>query len=124
MTTFAGKTVTISQIKATTATLRYYRAFLRSDATACRDLEQSRYFDVRLSKDQARERLGWLVNVAIQRKAGIPDVACRKQETDYQAGLIRDWLRLRDIRRRVRVYQFESAEVRDRFSHLLARYDD
>jgi hypothetical protein len=69
-------------------------------------------------------RLAYLVNVAINRKAGISDVACRKQDPDYQARLRRDAWRLRDIARRVRVYQFETPEVRDRFSHLLSRYDD
>lgn len=39
--------------------------------------------------------------------------------------LVRDSRRLDDIlRRRVRVYQFESDECRARFSHLLARMDD
>lgn len=39
-------------------------------------------------------------------------------------GWARDAHRLDDIRRRVRVYQFERAEVKARFGHLLSRYDD
>jgi len=40
-------------------------------------------------------------------------------------GLVRDAQRLRDIaERRVRVYQFETRNARERFSHLLARHDD
>lgn len=38
---------------------------------------------------------------------------------------VRDQRRLDDIlRRRVRHYQFESRAVRERFSHLLSRYDE
>ena len=43
---------------------------------------------------------------------------------DYQASLRRDQRRLVDIANRIRVYQFETDEVRHRFGHLLARYDD
>lgn len=122
---FAGILVTNPQVKATLATLRYYRAFVRSDEqyAECRALE--RRWDSRLTRQAAQERLGWLVNVAINRKAGIPDVACRKQASDHQAALYRDAGRLMAItRHRVRHYQFETAEVRRRFGHLLSRYDD
>lgn len=40
-------------------------------------------------------------------------------------GWVRDRNRLEDIQqRRVRVYQFERPEMRERFGHLLARHDD
>jgi len=48
----------------------------------------------------------------------------RKWTYDYQLHLLRDSRRLRDIANRIRVYQFESAEVCARFSHLLANHDD
>lgn len=45
----------------------------------------------------------------------------RKLEYAFQADSVRDQYRLIDIRtRRIRVYQFETAEVRKRFSHLLS----
>jgi hypothetical protein len=66
-----------------------------------------------------------LLHVAINRKAGIPDIACRKQESDYQIAIARDCRRVHDkIRHRVRVYQFETAEIRARFGHLLSSRDE
>ena len=132
MPTIAGKPVTSAEIRGTIATLRYYRSFLRSDPQygECYDLEDSprhrafNHWDSRLDRQAAQRRLSMLINVAINRKAGIPDVACRKQESDYQTHLRRDQRRLQDIRRRIRHYQFETAEVRRRFGHLLSRYDD
>lgn len=55
----------------------------------------------------------------------LPGFGCgRKWKADYQIRLARDAGRLRDIARRIRVYQFESSEARSRFSHLLASPDD
>ena len=59
----------------------------------------------------------------IDNKAGIEQVG-RKHSDQYQTGLMRDGYRLRDIRNRIRVYQFETPELTRRFGHLLARYDD
>lgn len=44
--------------------------------------------------------------------------------SDYQRALIQDQHDLRNIRRRIRVYQFRTRTVRERFGHLLSRYDD
>ena len=98
--TFAGEPVTKSQVAGTLKLLRYYRDFLASDCELCRNPE-SQWADT-LTKGQARRRLRFLVNTAINRKAGVPDVACRKQDADYQAGLRRDCNRVRDrVNRRV-----------------------
>mgnify|MGYP001565119092 FL=1 len=60
----------------------------------------------------------------INRKEGPYDV-WRKQDPDYQVKLRRDQDRLHQkIRARVRVYQFETDDVRRRYGHLLDRYDD
>lgn len=48
----------------------------------------------------------------------------RKRKDSWQAAIVRDRHRLEDIRRRIRVYQFETPEMMRRFGHLLARYDD
>ena len=48
----------------------------------------------------------------------------RTMRPDYLVSLRRDAHRLQDIARRVRVYQFETPLCRERFGHLLARYDD
>ena len=48
----------------------------------------------------------------------------RKWQPEYQAGLLRDARRVQDMARRIRVYQFETAEVEKRFGHLLARHGD
>jgi hypothetical protein len=44
--------------------------------------------------------------------------------TGLHTGFIRDRIALDNIRKRVRVYQFETRAVRERFSHLLSSYDD
>jgi hypothetical protein len=59
----------------------------------------------------------------IDDKAGI-EHSGRKHSDQYQTGLMRDAYRLRDIRNRIRVYQFETPELTRRFGHLLARHDD
>jgi hypothetical protein len=38
--------------------------------------------------------------------------------------MARDRARLREIRRRVRVYEFETPEMRKRFGHLLSGYEE
>jgi len=49
----------------------------------------------------------------------------RKFSQIYQASLYRDCQNVRAIlTMHLRVYQFETKEVRQRFSHLLAHYDD
>lgn len=125
--TFAGKTVTTEQIRATVAELTYYRAFLRSDPARykrCRDLTND-HRGYEMDRSQCRAWLGYLVNTAINRKAGIPDTKGRKQESDWQWAARRDQRKLHDkIRHHVRVYQWETRKVRERFSHLLADRDD
>jgi hypothetical protein len=103
--------------------LSYYRRFLASDCGECVDPEDPSPFG-RLTKDQARRRLYFLLDVAINRKAGIPDEPFPKCGQDYQLRLRRDQSRLRDLARRVRVYQFETGKVRRRFGHLLASRED
>jgi hypothetical protein len=121
---YAGKPCTGHEIRATICLLRYYRGFLASDCSVAIDPED-RWRDSTLTKDQARPRLAFLLHTAINRKAGIPDVAGRKQEADYRASLWRDCHRVRDrVNRRVIVRQFETREVRARFGHLLTTPDD
>jgi len=63
----------------------------------------------------------------INLKAGIPadGGAGRKFESDYQISMRRDRDHVHDrMTRRIRVYQFETPEIRRRFGHLLSRYDD
>jgi hypothetical protein len=70
-------------------------------------------------------KLIWFINVAINRKAGIPDVACRKQDSDYWWALQRDCQRIRAwANRRARVYSLETPELRKRYKHLCSRHED
>jgi hypothetical protein len=49
----------------------------------------------------------------------------RKFDQDYETGFYRDQRRVRDIiLTRLRVYQFETREVRARFGHLLATHEE
>jgi hypothetical protein len=110
----------VEKIRATVKLLQYYRAFLRSDCTEAKDPQQWGFY---LNKSQARRRLYWLIDIAINRKAGIE---CKDRCCDplIWVGWLRDRQRLREIGRRIRIYQFETEEVKKRFSHLLSRYDD
>jgi hypothetical protein len=123
VTTFAGKQVTNEQIKATTGLLKFYRRFLGSDHERCKNPEQR--FGNPMTRDEARDRLAFLVNVAINRKAGIPDVAGRKQESDYQAALWRECHEIRGhFARRRKLWglngrRFQTDILQARYGHLL-----
>lgn len=124
---FAAAGATRAQVAATLHLLRWYRAFIRQ--TACelaRDPESDWPPPAQrlMNREAARRRLQYLIDVAINRRAGVADVPTRKHEDSYQAALRRDRDRLDDIRRRLRVYQFETDRVRQRFAHLLADRND
>lgn len=108
------------QIRATRNLLQWFRDFLASDCDEAIDPYTGGWFPKRLNKAQARKKLHWLIDVAINRRAGLPD--------NDPADLIpywRDKQRLEDILvRRIRHYQFETVEVRNRFGHLLSAHAD
>ena len=108
---------TKDQINATLALLRWFHAFLASNCDEARDPISG--FGFYLTKPEAKCKLSFLLHVAINRKAGIPDYFGRKDDPDYQMRLRRDRNRLQDIANRIRVYQFENEECKSRFSHLL-----
>lgn len=117
----AGKPVTKDQVRRTLATLMYYKKFLASDYPRCIDIDD-RLFETVMTKDQARRRLDLLYMTAINRKACIPDPTDKQIERERQWQ--RDQRKLVDIAHRIRHYQFESKQCRERFAHLLSRYDD
>jgi hypothetical protein len=131
MPTIAGEPATLEQVRGTVRMLRYYRAFLASSCDECWDLQSNhdfaavKYFGYKPDREQARTRLGWLVNVAINRKAGIPDSGRRKRDPDYQIRLRRDCVYIRNwLNHRMRFYSLETPEMRQRYGHLIARYDE
>lgn len=115
-------------IAGTLATLRWYRSFIRSGSESAINPGRSgreAWRGETMTRAEAQRQLTDLIDVAINRKAGVPDVIGRRDESSHLISLRRDQRRLEDIRRiRLRVYQFETAEVRARFSHLLASFDD
>lgn len=134
---FAGQTVTKEQIQATLHMLRYYRRFLNF----CRETREAAAQDENhdgplftrcvkygdwtrreMTEDQVRHHLYWLLDMAINRKAGWPDETMKQQyrTTDWY----RDQGALCDIHNRIRVYQFATKQVRARFAHLLSKYND
>jgi len=123
MIMFAGKAFSAAQIKGATKLLRYYRAFVESDKEEARDPEGQWGYGT-ITKGQARHRLKYLINVAINRKAGIPDVSCRKQESNYQRDLwwdaheIRQWRRYRNVPAGLHRGKFRTAEVQKRCGHI------
>jgi hypothetical protein len=115
--------------------LRYYRAFLRSDPRKYREcakitigvrrLRDALFFGQTMDRDETRRWLGHIVNVAINRKAGIPDSGRRKRDPAYQIQLRRDCAYIRKwLNHRLRFYSLETPEMRRRYGHLVARYDD
>jgi hypothetical protein len=110
-------------LRNTIALLSYLRRFLRSDCRECVDPSDPARFG-RLTKDEARRHLHYLLDVAINRRNGMSDEPFPKCADDYQLRLRRDQSRLQDMARRVRVYQFETSEVRRRFGHLLVSRED
>lgn len=76
-----------------------------------------------LNLDQWRREFIGALNRRINSKVSEPP-AWRKLDGHYQTCLWRDARRVEKANRRVRVYQFETAEARSRFSHLLATRDD
>ncbi len=67
-----------------------------------------------------REEFVSALHRRINLKAGISDDA---GYSDKVMRWRRDQRRLQDINNRIRVYQFETPEVRGRFGHLLANYE-
>jgi hypothetical protein len=100
------------------------RAFLASECERCRDIEDS-WGTREYTRDGARARLGFLVNTAINRKAGEPDARCRKQETAYLTKVRRDCEGVRDaVNHRRRAWglngrRWETDEIQARYGHLL-----
>ena len=73
MTTGAYVNASHDQIFATLATLRHFKAFLASSDCNLMHDPYSGWMKTELTKQQATAKLHWLVEVAINRKAGIPD---------------------------------------------------
>jgi hypothetical protein len=111
------------KIHATTALYRHFKTFMTSEAMVMSDPLSGWGFY--LSKDQARAKLRWLLHVAINRKAGLPDVPSKKHTDEYQVRLARDVRRVRAcINHRVVVHQFETDMIRKRYRHLQSDYRD
>lgn len=121
MATYAGMHCTIEQIKGTKALLSWYRSFLKSDKTLAR-IPGDEFRDT-MNKAQAKRRLHSMIEGAINRKARL--ILPPKAEYDQQTRYYRDQRALHDkLRQRVRVYQFETRPVKQRFSYLLSSYQD
>jgi hypothetical protein len=127
--TYAGKPCVASQVRGTLAILRYYREFLASDCEKGRDPEDRHWENV-ITKEYARQRLAFLIHVAINRKAGIPDITCRRQDAAYQHDLHKDCADIRNYRRsRIRPWglngrRFRTDVIQERFGYFLDRDDD
>lgn len=109
-------------IVATLNLLRWYRAFIASDKERAHDPMGHPYDRNIITKAEARHTLTWLINVAINRKAGIPDVVGRKQDSDYQRGLRQDKDRANTPRLIVR--RFTTPELNQRLQHRLYTEED
>ena len=99
--------------------LKYFQEFLKSNYNKMID-PYSGWTKYELNKIQAKKKLEYLIHVAINRKAGIPDTPKgRKYSENYQLDLRRDYNKLKDIKNRIIVRSFNLPEINKRFSHLL-----
>ena len=115
---------TRAQVAGTLREFRHMRAFIRSQCDGIRPLFMPwpASEDVWTKQKCAQYLRDW-VNTAINRKASVPPRG-RKDSCEYQLDLYRDKQLLNSISHRIRVYQFNTPEVRQRFAHKLSRYDD
>ena len=99
--------------------LKYFQEFLKSNYNKMID-PYSGWTKYELNKIQAKKKLEYLIHVAINRKAGILDTPKgRKYSESYQIDLRRDYNKLKDIKNRIIVRNFNLPEINKRFSHLL-----
>ena len=72
-----------------------------------------------ITAHQARQEFLAALNARINSRGGVV-LAGKKDCRNYRGSMTRDMHRVRDkVNQRVRVYQFETSEVRRRFSRLL-----
>lgn len=123
--TIAGTPVTIAQVRGTIKLLDFYRRFLKSACERCVNPED-RYGNA-MTQAQARRRLSFLVNLAINRKAGIPDpeddielwrdcqLAQHLVHRNNPSGLQWRWTNMR---------RFRTRWIQKRYGHLLSLEDE
>lgn len=109
-------------IVATLILLRWFKAFIASDKSKANDPIAG--WGHYLRREDAPRKLRWLVNVAVNRKAGIPDYRGRRDDPEYQRQLYQDQQDLRAMHRRVRIYYLRTPEVRARFAHSLSKREE
>lgn len=73
-----------NEIAGTTALVRHFRAFMRSSAPQMRD-PYDEWQSRTLNKKEAQRKLAFLIDVAINRKAGVPDAFNSELEGRHQA---------------------------------------
>lgn len=101
-------------LRATLRLLRHFQAFL---ASPYREMRDPYAWGVYLTKAQARWKLTRLINMAVNRRAGIPDCPSRKHHHDYQRHLRLDANDLNTPR--LRLYRLRTRELRRRFARRL-----
>lgn len=92
-------------VAATVALLKHYRAFVRSDCGRMRDPEH-KWPPHEYNRDQAQNRLSYLVNMAINRKAGILD-------PEHLTGV-----QLDDVKRQARRVWLDDPELPAHYGHF------
>ena len=106
------------RIRVTRDLLAWYRAFIRSDADAAHI--PGELFGETMTQEEAQTRLSHMIDVAINRKGGIPDSYGRRDTSDHRRALLQDSIDARAARQRVRIYQFRTPEFRRTCGYLLS----
>lgn len=99
--------------------LKYQTAVARAKAAAPGTVFKKDWCTEVTREEFLAEYRDQIIQNAINARGGLVFKG-RKFEPDYQVNLVRDKHLLADIKNRIRVYQFNTKEVRERFSHLLA----
>jgi len=87
MLTQAGQEITKRQLTGTVKLLKWYKRFIASD---CHEAPRPFQWGSYIKKPEAQRELTRLINVSINRKAGIPDNPSKHYGLEFQAEIWRD----------------------------------
>lgn len=108
------------------AHLGYHRDYLAMCRRAARAFAEGRRVHFGYGEPPMDEHEFWRAfRRALHRRITGQLPAWRRLDPAYQVALQRDANRIRDrVQHRVRIFQFETPELRRRFGHLLSSYDE
>jgi len=110
--------ITHNIAKATNKTIKWHRAFIASNCDTAR-IPGDDWNSV-MTKDEAQAWLWDAVNKSINARGNFAPLQSRDEDYNVK----RDYYLLKDISKRIRVYQFNSRICSKRFAHLLSKHSE